>query len=93
MESALFLDVGNIWAIREEEDKINAAFNWNSFYKELAVGTGFGLRFDFSFFLLRFDFGLKLHDPALPEDKRWIPVFKDFSLNDLHLKFGIGYPF
>ncbi|MBN2480178.1 MAG: BamA/TamA family outer membrane protein [Bacteroidales bacterium] len=93
MEGALFIDVGNIWAIRKEEDLPDARFQWNRFYKEIAVGSGFGIRFDFSFFLLRFDFGLKLHDPALPEHERWIPVLKDFSLNDLHLKFGIGYPF
>jgi len=93
MEGALFLDAGNIWALRSETGKPNADFKWNRFYKEIAIGTGFGVRFDFSFFVLRFDFGLKLHDPALPENERWIPVLKDFSLNDLHLKFGIGYPF
>lgn len=93
MEGALFIDAGNVWAIRKEENKTDAEFEWKRFYKEIAVGTGFGIRFDFSFFLLRFDFGLKLHDPALPEHERWIPVFKDFSLKDLHLKFGIGYPF
>lgn len=93
MEGALFLDAGNIWALHEEENRVNASFKWNRFYKEIAVGTGFGFRFDFSFFVLRLDFGLKLHDPALPENERWIPVLKDFSLSDLHLKFGIGYPF
>jgi outer membrane protein assembly factor BamA len=93
MEGALFLDAGNIWALRKEENRINADFKWSRFYKEIAVGTGFGVRFDFSFFVLRFDFGLKLHDPALPEHERWIPVLKDFALSDLHLKFGIGYPF
>ena len=93
MESALFIDMGNVWAIREETDKPGAVFRMNKFYKEIAIGTGIGIRFDFSFFLLRFDFGLKIRDPALPENKRWIPVYKEFSLDDLHLKFGIGYPF
>lgn len=93
MEGALFADMGNIWDIGSEEGKPGADFRWNRFLSEMAVGTGFGIRFDFSFFLLRFDFGLKLHDPALPEESRWLPVFSDFSLDDLSLKFGIGYPF
>jgi hypothetical protein len=93
MEAAIFADMGNVWEIKPEVNRQNALFEWNRFYKEIAVGTGFGARFDFSFFLLRFDFGIKLRDPALPENERWIPVFRDFSINDLHFKFGIGYPF
>jgi len=79
--------------VRKEDDKPGAEFNWSRFHKEIAVGSGFGARFDFSFFLLRLDFGIKLRDPALPDGDRWIPVFKDFGLRDLHVKFGIGYPF
>ncbi len=93
LEGALFLDVGNIWAVRKDDDKPGAEFNWSRFHKEIAVGSGFGARFDFSFFLLRLDFGIKLRDPALPDGDRWIPVFRDFGLRDLHVKFGIGYPF
>jgi hypothetical protein len=93
MEAAIFLDAGNIWAFSPEENKPGADFQWNRFYKEIAVGTGVGTRFDFSFFLLRFDFGLKVRDPALPEKERWLPVFRNFAFNDLHLNFGIGYPF
>jgi outer membrane protein assembly factor BamA len=93
MEAAIFLDAGNIWNLRTEADMPGAEFNWNRFYKEVALGTGLGARFDFSFFLLRVDFGLKLRDPALPESERWVPVFRHFSLNDFHLNFGIGYPF
>jgi outer membrane protein assembly factor BamA len=93
LEGAVFLDMGNVWEIRPDPTREMATFEWNRFYKEIAVGTGFGARFDFSFFLLRFDFGIKLRDPVLPENDRWIPVFRDFSINDLHFKFGIGYPF
>ena len=93
MEGAIFLDMGNIWAIRKEDDKPGAEFEWKRFYREIAVGSGFGARFDFSFFLLRLDFGIKLRDPALPDGARWVPVFRDFTLRDLHVKFGIGYPF
>lgn len=93
MEGAIFLDMGNVWDIGEDEDKPGAEFNWARFHKEIAIGTGFGARFDFSFFLLRLDFGIKLRDPALPEGERWVQAFRNFGINDLHLKFGIGYPF
>ena len=93
MEAAIFLDAGNIWTINPEENKPGAEFQWNRFYREIALGTGIGTRFDFSFFLLRFDFGLKVRDPAMPEEERWLPVFRNFSFKDFHLNFGIGYPF
>ncbi|HEX2395346.1 MAG TPA: BamA/TamA family outer membrane protein, partial [Bacteroidales bacterium] len=93
MEAALFIDVGNIWDYNKDINKPGAEFAWNRFYKEFAVGTGFGARFDFSFFLLRIDVGIRLRDPALESEKKWIPVFRDFGFDDLHLKFGIGYPF
>ncbi len=93
MEAALFLDAGNVWNSRKDPGKPNAEFDWARFYKEIAVGAGFGARFDFSFFLMRFDFGLKLRDPALDENHRWIPVFNNFRLRDLHVNIGIGYPF
>ena len=93
LEGAFFIDAGNIWAIREEDDREGALFEWNRFYKEIAVDTGLGIRFDFNFFLLRFDFGLKLRDPELPEGKRWIPTNRSIVSNDLKFNFGIGYPF
>jgi hypothetical protein len=93
IESAIFLDAGNVWEFKKDVNKPGADFAWNRFYKEIALGTGFGFRFDFSFFLLRIDVGIKLHDPGLPEADRWFHDFKGFGLNDLHLKFGIGYPF
>jgi len=92
MGAAFFVDMGNIWDIREDENRPGAEFNWKRFPKEIAVGTGFGARFDFSFFLLRLDFGIKLRDPALEEGDRWLG-FRNMDLQDLHLKFGIGYPF
>jgi outer membrane protein assembly factor BamA len=93
MEAALFLDAGNVWEYGKAENKPGADFAWNRFYKEIAVGTGFGARFDFSFFLLRIDLGIRLRDPAIEGTNKWIPVFREFGFNDLHLKFGIGYPF
>jgi hypothetical protein len=93
LEGAFFIDAGNIWAISSKDDREGALFEWNRFYKEIAVGTGLGIRLDFNFFLLRFDIGLKLRDPARPEGGRWIPTNRSFELNDFKFQFGIGYPF
>ncbi len=94
MEGALFVDAGNIWAIDDNDKREGALFRPGRFYQDIAVGTGFGLRFDFSFFIFRFDMGLKLRDPAEPVDKRWIPVNRRFTFDDdVAFNIGIGYPF
>ncbi|MEA3316994.1 MAG: BamA/TamA family outer membrane protein [Bacteroidota bacterium] len=92
LEGALFIDAGNIWTIKEDLRE-GARFELNDFYNEIAVGTGFGTRFDFSFFIFRLDIGLKLRDPALEIDKRWIPGNRNFVGNDVNFNIGIGYPF
>jgi outer membrane protein assembly factor BamA len=92
-EGAFFIDAGNIWAIRPEDEREGALFKWNRFYKEIAVGTGLGIRLDFNFFLIRGDLGLKLRDPAMEEGKRFIPFNRGFEKSDLKFQFGIGYPF
>ena len=91
-KGALFADAGNIWSLSKYSNDPRKNFRFNKFYKEIALGTGVGLRMDFSFFIIRFDFGLKLHNPALPEGKRWIGI-KKFGDNDWTFNFGIGYPF
>ncbi len=93
MEGAIFLDAGNIWAVDKKDDRPGALFEWDRFYKEIAIGTGIGTRFDFSFFIIRFDFGVPLYDPIYPEDARWLRTFKDLKFRDFTLNFGIGYPF
>jgi len=93
IEGAIFLDAGNIWAIDEKDDRPGAIFKWDSFYKEIALGTGFGTRFDFSFFIIRFDFGIPLYDPVYSENERWLGTFDTFELSDFTFNFGIGYPF
>jgi outer membrane protein assembly factor BamA len=93
VKGAFFFDAGNIWALDKSDDREGALFDPNTFYKEIALGTGLGLRFDFSFFILRFDFGMPLYDPAFPENDRWLSTFDELNLNDFTLNFGIGYPF
>jgi outer membrane protein assembly factor BamA len=93
LEGAFFIDAGNIWAIRAADERKGALFEWNRFYKEIAIGTGLGIRLDFNFFMIRGDFGLKLRDPALPEGNRFIPFARGFEKSDVKFQFGIGYPF
>ncbi|OFX26762.1 MAG: hypothetical protein A2041_03840 [Bacteroidetes bacterium GWA2_31_9b] len=92
LEGALFLDAGNIWAIIPD-NRDGAQFKINEFYKEIALGSGIGFRFDLSFVILRVDVGLKLRDPSLPADQRWIIGNRGFVDNDLTFNIGIGYPF
>ncbi|MBN2349946.1 MAG: BamA/TamA family outer membrane protein [Bacteroidales bacterium] len=94
LEGALFLDVGNIWSIRKEDERPGAMFEWNKFVKDLAVGGGLGARFDFSYLLIRFDFGLKLRDPSIVGQK-WVLYNNELNKNYrlFTFQFGIGYPF
>jgi outer membrane protein assembly factor BamA len=101
LEGALFLDAGNIWAIHEDDNRPGAVFKFNSFYKQIAIGTGFGIRMDFSFFIFRFDLGVKARDPSIPAElggPRWVifnrPPGSQYNFRyftTLHL--AIGYPF
>ncbi len=93
LESALFIDAGNIWAINEKDNRPGAQFYFGSFYKQLALGTGTGFRFDFDYFIFRLDLGLKLRDPAQSENNGWIPGYRKLNGNDFNLSFAIGYPF
>jgi outer membrane protein assembly factor BamA len=91
LEGALFLDAGNIWSLNKDDDRPGSVFEWNRFYKEFALGTGFGLRMDFSFFVFRFDLGMKVRDPAQAEGSRW--VFMNSDYNRPQFNIAIGYPF
>ena len=93
LEGALFLDAGNIWAINEKDNREGAQFKFNKFYKQIALGTGAGLRFDMSYFILRLDFGVKLRDPSETENRGWILGYRPYSNSDFNLSFAIGYPF
>ncbi len=94
LEGAMFLDAGNIWTYNIDEDRPGANFEFDRFYKEFAVGTGLGFRFDLNFIILRTDLGMKLRDPQIPEASKWIMSNRDLSWrDDFNLSFGIGYPF
>ena len=93
LEGALFIDSGNIWAVSKEDDRTGALFNISSFYKDLAVGSGFGLRFDFTYFLFRLDLGVKIRDPQIQGGNKWVIAHPNYDLKNTTLHFAIGYPF
>jgi len=93
LEAAIFIDAGNIWAINKEDKREGALFEFNDFYKEIAIGTGFGVRYDFSFVIIRLDFGMKVRNPALPLNNRWLSANDFFSYKNMKFNIGIGYPF
>jgi len=90
-EGALFLDMGNIWSLKD--NRPGTEFEFSRFYKEIAIGTGAGLRYDFSFVIIRVDLGIKLHDPSLDSGYRWIPASNLLTKNNINIAFAIGYPF
>jgi outer membrane protein assembly factor BamA len=93
MEGALFLDAGNIWAINSKDNRPGALFKLNSFYRQLALGTGTGFRFDFNYFIFRVDVGMKLRDPSQPTGNGWIIGHRRYTSDDFNIAFAIGYPF
>jgi outer membrane protein assembly factor BamA len=94
IEGALFTDIGNIWAVNSNDVRNGACFKFNSFYKQVAIGNGLGFRFDFSFFMLRLDLGMKLYNPAKNDNEKWIwNNEKVTNSNNFNITFGIGYPF
>ena len=99
IQLATFIDVGNIWKwyqIDTEEKRDKANFAFNRFYKEIAVGTGAGIRYDLSYFQLRFDFGIKVMDPSRDEKDRFVLDEFKFKFNQpygINFNLGVGYPF
>lgn len=90
LEGALFADIGNIWLLPGSKKPENAVFRWKNFHRQIAVGSGFGTRFNFNYFIFRVDLGIKLRNPAI---NKWITDYKSITHDDLGLSFAIGYPF
>ncbi len=102
VNGAIFVDAGNIWRLQDlppdadtKELRPGASFNFNTFWEQIAVGSGLGLRFDFSFLILRLDYGVKVYDPARDKGERWIgqkfDVWQEIVNGQPNI--GIGYPF
>ncbi|HSL87468.1 MAG TPA: BamA/TamA family outer membrane protein, partial [Bacteroidales bacterium] len=94
LEGALFLDAGNIWNYRADATQPGSQFSIKGLYNDIAIGTGTGLRFDFSFVIGRLDFGMKLRDPIIQTGSKWILLNRAYDLRrDFAMVIAIGYPF
>ncbi|MBO3115804.1 BamA/TamA family outer membrane protein [Winogradskyella sp. DF17] len=90
LRGAVFVDAGNIWNVFDNVEEEAATFSSLESLRDIAVGSGFGLRYDFDFFVLRFDVGFKTYDPAYQLGDRW---FKDYNFKNAVYNIGINYPF
>jgi hypothetical protein len=100
--SALFADMGNIWNLKYDPQSPNAEFNISRLGRDLAMAVGTGLRFDFNYFLIRFDLGYKLKDPARQYNNGWSELShltwtetrsNGAQINNYAVQFGINLPF
>lgn len=90
MNAAFFVDAGNIWNVLDNVNDPEYRFDDIKDLTEIAVGTGFGLRYDFDFFVFRLDAGFKTHNPSLPQSSRWQG---NYAIKDAVFNIGINYPF
>ena len=107
LKGAIFIDAGNTWLQKKDPGRTGGDFQFDRFSKEIAIGSGVGVRADFNFFIIRFDVGLKVRDPKLDENKRWViqnlldaewkRVYRAEHSNRKYdfftFNLGIGYPF
>lgn len=90
VKGAIFADAGNIWNVLDNVIDEKAKFSGVNDLAEIALGSGFGLRYDLSFFVIRLDLGFKTYNPAHEKGDRW---FKEYNFGHSVLNFGINYPF
>ncbi len=96
IKGALFVDAGNIWRLREDENTPGGEFFFDRFYEQIAIGAGTGLRFDVNFFLLRFDFAFPLAIPYSDTQRFFEPVQPhrwSWLKDNIIFNLAIGYPF
>ena len=90
LNGAIFIDAGNIWNISDIATNADAVFSGLKSLENIAVGSGFGFRYDFRFFVIRLDLGFKTYNPANIENEKW---FKEMRFNKSVINIGINYPF
>ena len=91
LNAALFIDAGNIWDISDSPvTSSEAKFTGFNSIKDVAIGSGFGARYDFSFLIFRFDIGFKTYEPYLQNSNKW---FKNYNFSQAIYNIGINYPF
>jgi outer membrane protein assembly factor BamA len=92
LKGALFVETGNIWLVNEDVNRPGSKFDMHTFYDQLAVDTGFGIRFDFTFFIMRMDIGFPLRTPYKTDGSNWLSNTGNILSGGL-FNLAIGYPF
>jgi len=90
LNGAFFVDAGNIWNVLDDVTETKATFNNIKSLEDIAIGSGIGLRYDFSFFILRLDTGFKTYEPTFGNKNRWL---NNFNFSNAVYNIGINYPF
>ena len=90
LKGGLFVDLGNIWNLWDDVESDDIKFNGLEDLSEIAIGSGFGIRYDFDFFVFRFDTGFKTYNPSLEINNRW---WSEYNFKNAVFNIGINYPF
>lgn len=90
LNGAFFVDAGNIWNVSDIVKSSDARFTGLKSLENIAVGSGFGFRYDFNFFVVRIDLGFKTYNPANPDNEKWL---KEMRFDKSVINIGINYPF
>lgn len=93
IHGAAFIDAGNIWTLREYAEQPGGQFKIDSFWRQIAVAYGLGVRLNFDYFILRLDGGMKAVHPAFKDSKRHFPIIHPDFNRDFSLHFAVGLPF
>ncbi len=93
VDGAAFVDAGNIWTLRNYEDQPGGQFHFDTFWRQIAVGYGLGLRLNFDYFILRLDGGMKAVNPTYTDARRHYPVIHPDFGRDFTFHFAVGLPF
>ena len=90
---ALFIDAGNVWNTRDYPDQPGGLFRFSTFYKQIAVAYGLGLRLNLGYFVLRLDGGMKAINPTIDTGSERFPLIHPDFGRDFTLHFAVGLPF
>ncbi len=93
LTGALFVDAGNIWTTRNYEAQPGGLFKFDTFYKQIAASYGWGLRFNFDYFILRFDMAMKAVSPSYATKREHFPLIHPNLKRDFTFHFAVGLPF
>ena len=90
LDGAIFNDFGNIWNVFDDTEDSKRTFDGFNDLSEIAIGSGFGFRYNLGYFVLRLDTGFKTYNPVLEKKDRWLT---DFSFKKAVYNIGLNYPF